>query len=33
MKRGNTRDKVMFEMDKRDARMILDKISALEGAM
>ena len=29
-KRGNQRDKIMFEIDKKDAKMMLDKIAALE---
>ena len=29
-KRGNQRDKIMFEIDKKDAKLIIDKISALD---
>ena len=29
-KRGNQRDKIMFEIEKKDARLILDKLSALD---
>jgi hypothetical protein len=29
-KRGNQRDKIMFEIEKKDAKLILDKISSLE---
>ena len=29
-KRGDTRDKIMFEIEKKDAKLILDKLSALE---
>jgi hypothetical protein len=29
-KRGNQRDKIMFEIEKKDAKLIIDKIAALE---
>ena len=29
-KRGNARDKIMFEIEKKDARLILDKLASLE---
>jgi hypothetical protein len=29
-RRGNQRDKIMFEIEKKDARLIIDKIGALE---
>ena len=29
-KRGNARDKIMFEIDKKDAKLILDKLAALD---
>ena len=29
-KRGNARDKIMFEIDKKDAKLILNKLNALD---
>jgi hypothetical protein len=29
-RRGDQRDKIMFEVSKRDCKLILDKISALD---
>ena len=28
--RGDVRDKIMFELEKKDARLILDKLSAFD---
>ncbi|CDW85594.1 UNKNOWN [Stylonychia lemnae] len=32
-KRGNVRDKIMFEMGKKDAKQILDKLSSLDALL
>ena len=32
-KRGNLRDKIIFEMGKKDAKLILDKLSSLDALL